>query len=64
MSSTIVVTVPDIGSLTDVPVIEIPVAVVDEVELYDALMVVESDKATLDIPSNGSGTTTTQNKLT
>jgi dihydrolipoamide dehydrogenase len=43
--------VPDIGDFTDVPVIEILVAVGDEVSAEDPLVTLESDKATMDVPA-------------
>ena len=48
------VTVPDIGA-EDVPVIEICVAVGDEVAEEDSLVVLESDKATMEVPSPFAG---------
>ena len=48
------VVVPDIGA-SDVPVIEISVAVGDTIETEDSLIVLESDKATMDVPSPVSG---------
>ena len=44
------VVVPDIGSDDEVDVIEISVAVGDQVEEGDTLLVLESDKATMDVP--------------
>ncbi|MDE3133274.1 MAG: 2-oxo acid dehydrogenase subunit E2, partial [Acidobacteriota bacterium] len=49
------VTVPDIGDFDDVPVIEILVAVGDTVAVEDALVTLESDKATMDVPSPAAG---------
>jgi pyruvate dehydrogenase E2 component (dihydrolipoamide acetyltransferase) len=49
------VKVPDIGDLTDVPVIEILVAVGDEVEAEQGLVTLESDKATMEVPAPHSG---------
>ena len=49
------VQVPDIGDFTDVPVIEILVAPGDEVAPEDALITLESDKATMDVPSPVAG---------
>ncbi len=49
------VKVPDIGDFTDVPVIEILVAPGDEVAPEDALITLESDKATMDVPSPEAG---------
>ena len=51
-----IVTVPDIGSDDKVEVIEISVAVGAVVEEGDTLLVLESDKATMDVPSSYSGT--------
>ncbi len=48
--------VPDIGDFTDVPVIEIHVAPGDEVAPEDPLVTLESDKATMDVPSPAAGT--------
>jgi pyruvate dehydrogenase E2 component (dihydrolipoamide acetyltransferase) len=45
------VPVPDIGDFTDVPVIELLVAVGDRVEPEDPLVVLESDKATMEVPA-------------
>jgi dihydrolipoamide dehydrogenase len=50
------VRVPDIGDFTDVPVIEIHVSPGDEVALEDPLVTLESDKATMDVPSPAAGT--------
>ena len=55
-SSEVMVQVPDIGSDDKVDVIEICVAVGDEVSEGDTLLVLESDKATMDVPSTESGT--------
>jgi dihydrolipoamide dehydrogenase len=50
------VLVPDIGDFTDVPVAELLVAVGDEVAAEDALVVLESDKASMEIPAPEAGT--------
>ena len=50
------VLVPDIGDFADVPVIEILVAVGDQVVLDQPLVTLESDKATMDVPSPYAGT--------
>jgi len=55
MSQTIEIKVPDIGDYTDVPVIDICVKVGDTVNVDDALLTLESDKATMDVPSSSSG---------
>ena len=49
------VTVPDIGDFTDVPVIEVLVGPGDEVAAEDPLVVLESDKATMEVPVAGRG---------
>ena len=48
--------VPDIGSDDKVELIEVSVAVGDQVEEGETLVVLESDKATMDVPSTLSGT--------
>ncbi|MER2194136.1 dihydrolipoyl dehydrogenase [Methylobacterium brachiatum] len=55
MPETREIRVPDIGDFSGVPVIEIPVAPGDAVARDQTLLVVESDKATLDIPSPVAG---------
>ncbi|MCP4907035.1 MAG: dihydrolipoamide acetyltransferase, partial [bacterium] len=49
------VRVPEIGDFEDVEVIEVLVAVGDPVEIEDSLITLESDKATMEIPSPVSG---------
>jgi dihydrolipoamide dehydrogenase len=56
MAGEIVVEVPDIGDFTDVPVIEVHVAVGGEVALDEPLLTLESDKATMDVPAEHAGT--------
>ncbi len=48
--------VPDIGDFDEVPVIEIHVSAGDEVEVEQPLVTLESDKATMDVPSPEAGT--------
>ena len=50
--------VPDIGDYSDVPVIEVLVKVGDIVEKEQPLLVLESDKATMEIPADAAGTIT------
>ena len=50
------VKIPDIGGATDVEVIEVNVNVGDTVEKDDTILVLESDKATMEIPCPESGT--------
>jgi dihydrolipoamide dehydrogenase len=52
------VEVPDIGDFTDVPVIEVLVSEGDEVTEEQPLIVLESDKASMDVPSPAAGTIT------
>ncbi|MEK6596403.1 MAG: dihydrolipoyllysine-residue acetyltransferase [Pseudomonadota bacterium] len=49
------VVIPDIGDFKDVPVIEVLVKAGDEVKTEDSLVSLESDKATIEIPSPYSG---------
>ena len=53
---TIDVRVPDIGDFKDVPVIEVLVKAGDTVKAEDPLITLESDKATMDVPSPVAGT--------
>ena len=50
------VRVPDIGDFKDVPVIEVFVKAGDPVKAEDSLVTLESDKATMDVPSPSAGT--------
>ncbi|PPU90822.1 dihydrolipoamide acetyltransferase [Xanthomonas populi] len=47
--------VPDIGDYTDIPVIEVLVAVGDTVAKDQSLVTLESDKATMEVPSSVAG---------
>src|SRR2546421_11507966 len=53
---TIEIKVPDIGDFKDVPVIELLVKPGDHVDKEDSLVTLESDKATMEVPSTHSGT--------
>jgi len=55
MSQLIDIKVPDIGDYKDVPVIEVLVKAGDHVEKEQSIVVLESDKATMDVPSSHSG---------
>ena len=55
MAGSIEVKVPDIGDLKEVGVIEVLVAPGDRVEKEGSLITVESDKATMEIPSPVAG---------
>ena len=52
------VTIPDLGGATDVEVIEICVAIGDTVAEGDSLVVLETDKASMEIPSPCAGVVT------
>lgn len=55
MSQIIEIKVPDIGDYKDVPVIEVLVKAGDKIEKEQSIVVLESDKATMDVPSSHSG---------
>ncbi len=55
MSQIIEIKVPDIGDYKDVPVIEVLVKPGDKIEKEQSIVVLESDKATMDVPSSHSG---------
>ena len=55
MANTIEVKVPDIGGHDNVPVIEVLVKVGDTVSKEQSLITLESDKATMEIPSSAAG---------
>ncbi|HEX7339072.1 MAG TPA: dihydrolipoyl dehydrogenase [Rhodanobacteraceae bacterium] len=55
MANTVEIKVPDIG-MDSAPVIEVLVAVGDTVEVEQGLVTLESDKATMDVPSTAAGT--------
>jgi pyruvate dehydrogenase E2 component (dihydrolipoamide acetyltransferase) len=50
--------VPDIGDFKDVTVIEVLVKVGDTIKVEQSLVTVESDKASMEIPSSGAGVLT------
>ncbi|WP_306133088.1 dihydrolipoyl dehydrogenase [Roseivivax marinus] len=52
------VKVPDIGDFSDVPVITVLVSVGDTIEKEDPLVELESDKATMEVPSSHAGKVT------
>ncbi len=53
--ATIDITVPDIGDFDEVTVIEVMVAPGDTIKVEQSLMTVESDKASMEIPSSHAG---------
>lgn len=60
-TSDIQVTIPDLGGASDVDVIEILVAVGDSIAEDQAIITVESDKASMDVPSSHAGVITALN---
>jgi hypothetical protein len=56
MSNIETILIPDIGDFKDVPVIDVLVKPGDVVAADDTVLVLESDKATLDVPSPAAGT--------
>ncbi len=55
MSNTIEVKVPDLGGSSEVPVIEVLVKVGDTIKKDQGLVTLESDKATMEVPSSAAG---------
>ena len=49
------VKVPDIGDASGVDVIEVLVSVGDEISVDDGLIVLETDKATMEVPASDAG---------
>jgi pyruvate dehydrogenase E2 component (dihydrolipoamide acetyltransferase) len=47
--------VPDIGDFNDVPVIEVLIKAGDTIKVEDPLITIESDKATMEVPSSEAG---------
>jgi len=56
MSEMVEVKVPNIGDFDEVEIIEVLVSVGDQVAIEDSLITVESDKASMEIPSSHAGT--------
>lgn len=55
MTSTIEVKVPDLGNVADIDVIEVLVQPGDVIEVEQTIAVLETDKATMDLPSSATG---------
>ncbi len=55
MSQIVEVKVPDIGDFDTVPIIELFVKVGDSIQVDEAICTLESDKATMDVPSEVAG---------
>jgi pyruvate/2-oxoglutarate dehydrogenase complex dihydrolipoamide acyltransferase (E2) component len=56
MGQMIEIKVPDIGNYHDIPVIDVCVKPGDTIAVDAALVTLESDKATMDVPSSTAGT--------
>ena len=54
-SRTVDITVPDLGGSSDVEIIEVAVSEGDDIEAEDTLFTLESDKASMDVPSPHTG---------
>jgi dihydrolipoamide dehydrogenase len=61
MANTFQITVPDIGNFDSVEVIDVIVKIGDMIKKEDSLITVESDKASMDIPSTHEGRVTAIN---
>ena len=55
MSDVIEITVPDIGDFDAVEVIELLVSVGDSIDAEDGILTLETDKASMDVPSTSAG---------
>ncbi|MGC1381527.1 MAG: biotin/lipoyl-containing protein, partial [Candidatus Baltobacteraceae bacterium] len=55
MNETIEIRVPDIGDFHEVPVIEVLVKAGDTVKKNDSLITLESEKASMEVPSDADG---------
>lgn len=55
MSTLTEIKVPDIGDIEDAEIIEVLISVGDSIEKDDTMIVLETEKATMDIPSSASG---------
>lgn len=55
MTSLIEIKVPDLGNVSDIDVIEVLIQPGDEIEVEQTVAVLETDKATMDLPSSAAG---------
>jgi len=55
-TSIVELTVPDIGDFADIPVIEVLIKAGDEIAKEQSIVTLESDKASMEVPSTASGT--------
>ncbi|MDO9046441.1 MAG: dihydrolipoyllysine-residue acetyltransferase [Methylobacter sp.] len=56
MAALIEIKVPDVGNVADIDVVDVLVKPGDEVKLEQTLAVLETDKASMDLPSSAAGT--------
>ena len=56
MAETKTITLPDVGDFSDIEIIEVLVAAGDRIDKEQSIIVLESDKATMEIPSPYAGT--------
>ena len=63
MSQTIEVRVPDLGNFPEVSVIDVLVKPGDTVAVDTPLITLETEKATMDVPSSAAGTVTSNRQL-
>ncbi|MGZ8237400.1 MAG: biotin/lipoyl-containing protein, partial [Methylobacter sp.] len=55
MASLIEIKVPDVGNVADIDVVDVLVKPGDEVKLEQTLAVLETDKASMDLPASAAG---------
>ena len=58
MTNALTIEIPDIGDVESVDVVEIMVSVGEHVEIESPLVTLESDKASMDLPSTAAGRVT------
>lgn len=56
VSGPVTITLPNVGDFADIEVIEVLISAGDQIQEEQSIIVLESDKATMDIPSTASGT--------
>ena len=55
MAEILTINLPDVGDFDEIEIIEILIAAGDEIATEDSIIVLESDKATMEIPSPYTG---------
>jgi len=56
MAALIEIKVPDVGNVADIDVVDVLVKPGDQIKLEQTLAVLETDKASMDLPSSAAGT--------